>query len=171
MSAHIRKVSGKIFGWGKCKEQYPSQRKRVIVKTGMDARKQMLGEKKGDLFAGNKETTQTVYVNGKVRMWQIVFDNLSTGERIYKVFTQKMEIGRGKCAEERPGILLLPGDRKISRQHCVIFEYGDTLCLQDLNSRNHTFLNGNIVTKAAYLRNGDVIRIGNTKLKVTYSIK
>lgn len=47
----------------------------------------------------------------------------------------------------------------VSRQHARIEQVGDALVLQDLNSRNGTFLNGQLVDKPVELQDGDLIRI------------
>ena len=59
-------------------------------------------------------------------------------------------------------------DKAASRQHCKLFVSNGVLCVCDLNSANHTFLNGNCLTQAAALNSGDVIRVGKTELAITY---
>ena len=47
----------------------------------------------------------------------------------------------------------------VSRQHASIEMVGDDYLLQDLKSRNGTFLNGHLVDKPSPLHDGDLIRI------------
>ncbi len=47
----------------------------------------------------------------------------------------------------------------VSRQHARIRGEGDVFQLEDLKSRNGTFLNGQLVTQPATLQDGDLIRI------------
>jgi len=47
----------------------------------------------------------------------------------------------------------------VSRQHAKIHRIGDRLELEDLGSRNGTFLNGQLVTQQTQLHDGDLIRI------------
>jgi len=54
--------------------------------------------------------------------------------------------------------------RNISRTHCVIAEKSGAFVVQDLGSRNGTFLNGRRVEGEAPLPNGSVIRIGGFTL-------
>jgi len=56
-------------------------------------------------------------------------------------------------------------DRKISRTHCL-FDFRPPECiLQDLESRNGTFVNGRRIRRAE-LRNGDRVRIGRTTFQI-----
>lgn len=159
-----------ISGQRRHGNQYQNQSKSVLVKNGVDVKKQVLGGEKGEYFTGNLERHGTYYVNTKVKTWYIVFDNLNTGERIYREFVSQMRIGRSDSGPNEPVKLTVHGDERISRNHCEIYEDTGALCLQDLKSSNHTYLNGNVVTNAVYLQSGDVIRVGNTQLKVQYSI-
>lgn len=157
-------------GEKKRRRQYQNQSKSVLVKNGMDVKKQVLGDEKGDYFTGNLEKQGTYYVNPAVTVWRIAFDNLITGQRILMDFTRQMWIGRSGAGWNQAAKMILSGDEKISRNHCTIYESGGVLCLQDLDSSNHTYLNGKIITNAVYLQNGDVICIGDTQLRVQYSI-
>lgn len=159
-----------MSGRKKRKNQYQNQSKSVLVRNGVDVKKQVLGGEKGEYFTGNLEQRGTYYVNSAVNVWRIVFDNLNTKERFYMDFTRQMWIGRAGSGQKQTAKLILSGDEKVSRNHCTIYESSGTLCLQDLNSSNHTYLNGKVIVNAVYLQNGDVIQAGNTQLKVYYSI-
>src|SRR6202163_4475052 len=52
-------------------------------------------------------------------------------------------------------------DAGVSRKHCVILQEGGELKIQDLNSRNSTFVNGVPVTERL-LVSGDEIKVGNS---------
>ena len=161
-----------VSGKKKRQTQYQSQNKKVFVKSGINVKKQVLGEEKGEYFTGNLEERGTYYINGAnaVKSWRVVFDNLSTGERVYMDFSRQMWIGRGNSENNNRSKLEVMGDGKISRNHCTIYELNNALCIQDLKSSNHTYLNGRLLYDAAYLNNGDIITVGNTKLRVQYSL-
>lgn len=152
------------------RNQYQNQSKSVLVRNGVDVKKQVLGGEKGEYFTGNLEKQGTYYMNPAVTAWRIVFDNLNTGERLYIDFTRQMWIGRTTSGQSGVVKMTLPMDEKVSRNHCTIYESGGALCLQDLNSRNHTYLNGNIIINVVYLQNEDVIRVGDTQLRVQYNV-
>ncbi len=52
-------------------------------------------------------------------------------------------------------------DAAVSRRHCVITRTGDEFKIQDLNSRNSTFVNGVPIAERT-LASGDEIKIGNS---------
>lgn len=146
-------------------------KRKVIVRKGIDVKKQKMGENKGELFRGGLDGQQTYYVNPAVKVWHISFDDLMTGKRLYKRFTGQLLIGRKNSNQEGIEELLFPEDGKVSRRHCRVYDGGGRLCLQDLQSRNHTYLNGKVISKPVYLNNGDIIQLGDRKLRVQYDVK
>ena len=57
-------------------------------------------------------------------------------------------------------------DRSVSKRHCRLYRYSGGLYLEDLNSSNHTYLNGSYVGSAVPVKAGDVIRIGSTQITI-----
>jgi len=70
------------------------------------------------------------------------------------------EIGRSK----QSGISL--HDSEVSRRHARLAAHDGTLFVEDLESRNGTFLNGRRVTESIEVREGDAIDVGTTRLVV-----
>ena len=70
-------------------------------------------------------------------------------------------VGRGA---ENP--VRLDGDDFVSSRHAVLEPRPDGLWVEDLGSTNGTFVNGARVTTARLLQAGDVVRIGQTDLRV-----
>ncbi len=70
-------------------------------------------------------------------------------------------LGRQKSADLRVR------DGKASRQHCKIVLTGDGATLMDMGSSNGTFVNGTRVEQCK-LGDGDLIRLGDTVLRVRY---
>ncbi len=60
----------------------------------------------------------------------------------------------------------LDGDDFVSSRHAVLEPRPDGLWVEDLGSTNGTFVNGAPVTTARLLQAGDVVRIGQTDLRV-----
>jgi serine/threonine protein kinase len=54
-------------------------------------------------------------------------------------------------------------DGQISRVHCRLLKVGEEWVVEDLSSRNGTFINGTRITKAAF-RVGDRLRVGGCQL-------
>ncbi len=70
-------------------------------------------------------------------------------------------VGRG--AENA---IRLDGDDFVSSRHAVLEPRPDGLWVEDLGSTNGTFVNGARVTSARLLQAGDIVRIGQTDLRV-----
>ena len=56
----------------------------------------------------------------------------------------------------------IPSDGNCSRRHCQIRKWAGKFLLEDLQSHNGTFVNGDKVEKAHELCDGDLISIGDT---------
>ena len=69
-------------------------------------------------------------------------------------FPEEISIGRG--AEND---IVIP-EAYVSQHHAVISLQNNLFVLEDLGSRNHTYLNGEALNQRAYLQSGDQIRIG-----------
>jgi FHA domain-containing protein len=72
-----------------------------------------------------------------------------------------LTVGRGGQND-----LVLTGDDFASARHARIEVRGDGVWVQDLESTNGTFVNGSRVTGAQRLDAGDVLRVGETDLRV-----
>lgn len=79
------------------------------------------------------------------------------------------------CDLEHPAIagrdasscnVVIMGDKSISRQHCRFYLNGGRCCVEDLQSFNHTYLNGTMVTRPMVLKTGDRLTLGNLHLIV-----
>ena len=77
--------------------------------------------------------------------------------RTFPLAEDEVSIGREPCNQ----ISLL--DSLVSRRHCVIQRKGEEFQLEDLDSRNNTFVN-NVPVKERLLVDGDQIRIGKSIL-------
>jgi two-component system cell cycle response regulator len=96
------------------------------------------------------------------RAYLIILAGDGLGE-MHQLTGDEVVIGRGGKA----GILLR--DDGVSRGHARVTRRGDQLTVEDLGSRNGTFLNGNRISTAVPLRDGDKIHVGHrTVLRLTY---
>ena len=62
---------------------------------------------------------------------------------------------------------MLPDDGFVSTVHARVFRRGDEVFVEDLGSRNGTFLNGDRVATPTRLRRGDRVQFGQTVAEVT----
>jgi DNA-binding winged helix-turn-helix (wHTH) protein len=65
-----------------------------------------------------------------------------------------------------PGVIVWIDDLSVSRRHARIRVEGDLATLEDLESKNGTFLRGQKLSGPSGLGDGDEIKIGNVKLRV-----
>jgi pSer/pThr/pTyr-binding forkhead associated (FHA) protein len=80
----------------------------------------------------------------------------------FPVPTGECVIGRSPSAAS----IVLVGER-VSRQHAMLKIVDGQLMLEDLGSRNGTYVNGRRVAKPTMLRAGDVIAVGEEVLEVS----
>lgn len=73
----------------------------------------------------------------------------------------KLLIGRA----EECGIR--PLGEEVSRRHCVMIEEAGAVTVEDLKSRNGTYVNGVKITAKVTVADGDIVRVGPLELKVS----
>ena len=76
-------------------------------------------------------------------------------------FNKRVQIGR-------EGEIPLGVDRFISRHHAALEPTASGVVLEDLNSTNGTFVNGERLQGKTTLRNGQVFIVGKTWLEITW---
>jgi len=74
---------------------------------------------------------------------------------------EELTVGRGGgCG------IVLPDDHFVSTVHARVFRRGDEVFVEDLGSRNGTFVNGAPVASPIRLRRGDRVQFGETVAEV-----
>lgn len=74
-------------------------------------------------------------------------------------FSDELLIGRGEDSD-----IVIP-DAYVSHHHARIAAHGNQYVLEDLGSRNHTYVNDAEVDGRVFLTSGDIIRIGFVSLR------
>ena len=78
-------------------------------------------------------------------------------------FNKSLGIGRDKTNE-----LALPWDRFISRRHAKLLVAEPECFLEDLDSTNGTFINGDRLKGRIVLSNGQIFKVGRTWLQIEW---
>jgi hypothetical protein len=93
---------------------------------------------------------------------QLVVQSGSEPGRVYEVTSpgQRLIVGR------QSGNDIVVPDEQVSRKHAQIEERGGTLVITDMDSSNGTFVNGTRISSTMQLRNGDMVQVGTTVMKV-----
>ncbi|MDO4617054.1 MAG: FHA domain-containing protein [Lachnospiraceae bacterium] len=153
--------------WFKKRKQQTGQKNHVVIRNGVDVRQQaMVQDNKGYFPLSPIDETICMTEGGNIPR-TVVIDNLVSGERYYRTFNRQLTIGRDGSDRDK-NLLVLSGDSKISRKHCMLYYVQNRLCIQDMKSRNHTYVNEKRIEHAAFLNCGDVIRVGGIKLRLSF---
>ena len=80
--------------------------------------------------------------------------------RDIKISVPRFIIGRGDTAHLRPSSDL------VSREHCEILVGDGKVVINDMNSRNGTFVNGKQLEKSHKAKSGDSLRVGRLQFEV-----
>lgn len=106
--------------------------------------------KDGDIFLLDRAEKIAVYIFGK---------NMDSVQTLDMMGREKTVIGRGAQCD-----LILQGNN-ISRQHAWITQEDGAFVLTDNHSLNGVFLNTKKVEQREYLKDGDIIAIGNFNIR------
>ncbi|WP_196592720.1 FHA domain-containing protein [Pectinatus sottacetonis] len=85
------------------------------------------------------------------------YDDKLINKRI--LFSETLTLGRG--ADNN----IILSEAYVSHHHAIISPVKNQYQIEDLRSRNHTYVNGQEIMGKTFLKNGDIIKIGTTVLK------
>ena len=95
--------------------------------------------------------------------FRVTLQDRKLESRVYTCrVSEPVVIGR----DLREADMAVEGNKSISRAHCRLFCDGDTCFVEDLNSVNHTYLNGEMLTSPMPLKEDDILRLGTVELVV-----
>jgi predicted component of type VI protein secretion system len=92
----------------------------------------------------------------------IVASGKSAGRSI-AIKRNRLLIGRAEECDVRPL------SEEVSRRHCAVVVGPADVWVEDLGSRNGTFVNGDRITAKTRLADGDLLRVGSLELKLACS--
>lgn len=143
-----------------------SRRKRTSSNQAQSARRRVERDEYEDDEDDAEEEEEYVPKRAGQKQWKILLDDLDTREKYTYMFYDEVGIGRAKDNPDFEKFLTVEGDPKVSKQHCMITRKVGRLYIEDLGSKNGTFLNEERVDEAVMLQKGDVIRVGETRIEV-----
>ncbi len=92
-----------------------------------------------------------------------VVSGMQKGRHFRLEMCERMTLGRAAQCD-----LTLDDDVEISSQHALLQRLGGKLILRDLNSTNGTLVNGVPIHNDYPLRNGDLLLLGRTELRISF---
>lgn len=116
-----------------------------------------MSDEKTVVVAQTSETTTTGQARSNPILLQ--YDGGAAGKRF--VLTSD-EIVIGRRAEK---VQVWIDDASVSREHCRVTFQGTQARVTDLGSLNHTYINDQVVMQSAELCHGDMLRVGNVRLR------
>jgi hypothetical protein len=78
---------------------------------------------------------------------------------------RRLELGGAVAIGRQDGDLVLE-DPEVSRRHAVLRREGESIVVEDLDSTNGTFVNGERIRSAIPIGPGDLVRVGRTTLEI-----
>jgi pSer/pThr/pTyr-binding forkhead associated (FHA) protein len=92
---------------------------------------------------------------------KLVVSSGKSAGRTISIKRNKLLIGRAEECDVRPL------SEEVSRRHCAVHVGPAEVWVEDLGSRNGTFVNGTKITERTQVKDGDMIRVGGLQLKVS----
>jgi pSer/pThr/pTyr-binding forkhead associated (FHA) protein len=78
---------------------------------------------------------------------------------------RRLELGGAVAIGRQDGDLVLE-DPEVSRRHAVLRREGESIVVEDLDSTNGTFVNGERIRSPLPIGPGDLVRVGRTTLEI-----
>lgn len=142
---------------------------RIVIQNGVDVDTRRRGTDKGIVFKGAPGIQGTYLIGTTANpVCRVRLSDIQSGEQYQLSFRNVCGIGRSENARGIESFLTIRGDQRISSFHCMIWKKNEKLFIEDAGSKNHTEVNGKRIKGQKQLRCGDVVRIGNTRLKVSF---
>jgi len=139
------------------------------ISGGANIEKGYLSNDNNYFKGGYENLGETVVISADYRtstgeMKYVMFTNLVN----YKTFSLNVKdtVILGRVRAE--GVFVLDSDPSISKKHCKLTLAQGRLYAEDMGSSNHTYVNSKILTAPCQINNGDILKLGNTSLRVNY---
>lgn len=145
------------------KNRYALNNKQILVNSGRLVNDNAIGKGGGGLLYGEFEDLKTIYVQQPERyapyqqgINMCLIDMESQNSYSINV-SSNIVLGSGTFSDTGGVCICAYG---ISREHCCLYLDNGILMVRDLNSTNHTYVNGNMVMGDVTLHDGDILQLG-----------
>lgn len=108
-----------------------------------------------------------MWEEGGSGMWHLELLNMTTGERLCKDFSERLEMGRRTQSREPEDMLFLGTAGTISRIQCRLIETEDGIWIENASTTNISRLNGIPLETPRELFQKDVLQLGEARYLVS----
>lgn len=83
--------------------------------------------------------------------------------RCYDAYLENtLQIGRSENQTGNTPVLIID-DPMVSKKHCMLYRRGESILISDLQSTNHTYVNGSCIQGAVPITHGDHLVLGGSQ--------
>lgn len=93
----------------------------------------------------------------------VTLKDRKTGERFSFILRHNFVVGRLKPPSD---LQITREDQYISGKHVCFENMNDEVYVEDLNSKNGTWINGRLISSKTRIRQGDVLKLGRSEFDV-----
>lgn len=153
----------------KKRNNYSNNNELISVRTGELVNDNALGKSGSGLIYAERSDEDTIvqsYRRGGPHkdIVQVCLIHEETQQRYNFIVTTRIILGSLPADGDNERIEIPAYG--ISRSHCMFGLQGKLLYVQDLNSRNHTYLNGRMLVQAEYVADGSKLQLGRESFLV-----
>ncbi len=148
----------------KKRNNYSNNNELISVRTGELVNDNALGKSGSGLIYAEHSDEDTIVQSHrrsgvKRDIMQVCLIHVGTQNRYNFIVTTRIILGSLPANGDNERVEIPAYG--ISRSHCMFSLQGDRLYVQDLNSRNHTYLNGEMLVQPEYVMDGSALQLGN----------
>lgn len=146
-----------------------NSKKDVFVDGGYNIETGLREDLSGKIFVGaNQESADTYLMQESGKSSHIIVNIYNLNQQQKYQYTDQAEIyvGRDVDKSNEKNYLYIGGDSAISKTHLRILADVSGIFVEDMNSSNHTYVNGRKIRTRVKIDRGDIVKIGRTKLKI-----
>ena len=148
------------------KKLRPKNDRNAEASGGVDMNDPLFGLT-GEITGKKHYHTGTLVVRGAPQRIKISIYNCRTNTDTVMYVVTEIRIGRAPEKDAiDPNAYRIDGDTMISTVHCSLLNYAGSLAVRDNNSKNHTYLNSQMIEGVVYVNSGDRLTIGQTDLVI-----